>query len=354
MGSLAVLAGSACIAPPRNEEQIARASLVTPILTPQQSGTTALLQAVSPVSSRIVWVSGHRGTWVRTLDGGATWEAGQVAGADTLQFRDVHAVNAATAYLMSAGNGELSRIYKTTDGGRTWMLQHLNHDPDVFFDCMAFWDAQTGIVFSDAVRGEHFILRTVDGGETWTRVPAGRLPAALPNEGSFAASGTCVSAIGRRHAWIGTGNSAPARVLRTADAGITWSVDTVPVTSGASAGLASMIFRDSLVGLALGGEIDKPAGRGSYISSTVDGGRTWELAGSVNFAGPIYGAAWIPDVAPRAVVAVGPGGAELSVDHGRTWTTVDTVAYWSVGFGSPRDGWAVGPRGRITKLELFR
>ena len=32
-------------------------------------------------------------------------------GADTLQFRDVHALDADRAWLLSAGPGELSRIY---------------------------------------------------------------------------------------------------------------------------------------------------------------------------------------------------------------------------------------------------
>ena len=43
-----------------------------------------------------------------------------VPGATDLDFRDVHGVDANTAYLLSAGEGEKSRIYKTADGGQTW------------------------------------------------------------------------------------------------------------------------------------------------------------------------------------------------------------------------------------------
>src|SRR5687768_1591232 len=71
----------------------------------QTSGTNALLIAVSPVNDNVVWASGARGTWLRTNDGGANWVRGTVPGADSLQFRDVHAVNANTAYLLSIGNG---------------------------------------------------------------------------------------------------------------------------------------------------------------------------------------------------------------------------------------------------------
>ncbi|HEY4962811.1 MAG TPA: hypothetical protein VII29_18295, partial [Terriglobales bacterium] len=43
-----------------------------PTLTPQQSGTTQLLIAVSPVNSQIVWAAGTGGTYVVTTDGGST------------------------------------------------------------------------------------------------------------------------------------------------------------------------------------------------------------------------------------------------------------------------------------------
>ena len=76
-----------------------------PTRTEQVSGTRALLIAVSPVSDDVAWVSGSLGTWVRTLDGGATWTTGRVPGADSLQFRDVHAVSADVAYLLSIGDG---------------------------------------------------------------------------------------------------------------------------------------------------------------------------------------------------------------------------------------------------------
>ncbi|HEX6631552.1 MAG TPA: hypothetical protein VF048_10685, partial [Gemmatimonadaceae bacterium] len=120
----AALAGLLALAACARPASSPQASGTTPTLEPQQSGTTALLQAVSPVSEQVVWVSGHRGTWARTLDGGVTWQAGRVPGADTLQFRDVYAASADTAVLLSAGPGALSRIYRTTDGGRSWTEQH--------------------------------------------------------------------------------------------------------------------------------------------------------------------------------------------------------------------------------------
>jgi photosystem II stability/assembly factor-like uncharacterized protein len=327
--------------------------LAPPVLTVQQSGTSALLQAISPVSDRVVWASGHDGSYTRTLDGGATWTAGRVPGADTLQFRDVHAVSADTAYLMSAGNGPLSRIFRTSDGGRSWVQQHLNAEPEAFFDCMAFWNARTGVVFSDAVGGRHFLLRTSDGGAHWERILPERLPSASPGEGGFAASGTCLIAVGPAIGFAGTGNAPRAEVLKTIDAGRSWSARTVPVVSGEAAGIASVAFRDATHGVALGGEIGKPAARGDYVAITADGGDTWSIGGRFTFAGAAYGAAYVPGVAAAPVVAVGPKGADISRDDGRSWTSLDTAAYWSVAFASARAGWAVGPRGRIVKIQLY-
>jgi hypothetical protein len=88
-----------------------------PTLTPQVSGTANRLQAVSPVNESVVWASGVAGTFVLTKNGGRTWQAGVVPGAGTLQFRDVHGVSEKVAYLLSAGEGSNTRIYKTKDGG---------------------------------------------------------------------------------------------------------------------------------------------------------------------------------------------------------------------------------------------
>jgi photosystem II stability/assembly factor-like uncharacterized protein len=100
-----------------SELDASRRHASAPTVTPQTSGTTNRLQAISVVSPRVVWVSGLGGTYAVTTDGGASWRAGVVPGAETLQFRDVEAFSARVAYLMAAGSGTDSRIYKTEDGG---------------------------------------------------------------------------------------------------------------------------------------------------------------------------------------------------------------------------------------------
>ncbi len=328
------------------------APVASPVRLEQTSGTRALLQAVSPVNERVVWVSGHSATWGRTVDGGTTWETGRVPGADTsLQFRDVYGMSATTAYLLSAGNGPASRIYRTTDGGRSWTLQFTNTDPAAFYDCMDFWDAKRGVAVSDAVAGKLVILRTEDGGTTW-RHPAA-MPDAYEGEGGFAASGTCLVTLPGGHAWIGTGNGPRARVLRSADFGETWVADTTPVPSGSAIGITSVAFRDLRNGLAFGGNVGDNNAHTAVVAVTRDGGATWSLTGRPAFTGAIFGGAWVPGARTPTAVAVGPHGAAWSRDGGASWTAIDSTAYWAVGFASPRAGWAVGPRGRIVRLGGF-
>ena len=324
-----------------------------PSLTAQTSGTTQLLQAVSPVSESVVWVSGHGGTYAHTIDGGDTWESAVVPDAETIQFRDVHAVSAATAYLLGAGPGDMSRIYKTTDAGATWELQWVNSHPDGFYDCLDFWDADRGAVYGDEVDGHLSILTTADGGVTWTPVPQDRLPPAQEGEGGLAASGLCLVTGPDGLGWIATGAADSARVLRTEDYGHSWTAAPTPIAGGAAEGLTAVSFRDSRHGIIVGGNIGDPEGHTDNVAVTGDGGRTWTLAGRPTIAGAFYGGLYVPGVNALWVVGVGPAGADYSVDDGLTWMSLDTLSYWAVGFATPTAGWLVGPGGRITKVRMY-
>jgi len=324
-----------------------------PVLTEQASGVQATLQAVSPVNDSVVWVSGHAGVILRTLDGGRTWTQLAAPGRDSLQFRDVHAVSRDTAYVLSAGPGERSRIYKTSDGGASWQLQFFNRDSSAFYDCFDFWESRHGIAVSDAVAGRLVLITTTDGGATWMPAPPQAIPAADSGEGAFAASGTCLITRRPRYTWIGAGARGVGKLYRSADAGATWTVVTLPLARGSpSSGVMSLAFRDSLTGAALGGDLSAADAFRDNVARTSDGGRTWTLGGRPPFPGAVYGSAYAPDGGLPVLVAVGPKGAALSHDDGGTWTALSSHGYWAVAFAGPGRGWMVGPGGRITRLEL--
>ncbi len=193
----------------------------------QVSGVAESLRGVSAVNAKVCWASGTHGTFLRTVDGGAHWIAGKVAGADALDFRDVEAVNADTAYLLSIGPGEQSRVYKTIDAGQHWRLLFTNPDPSGFFDGFAFWNPREGILFGDPVDGRFAIAVTHDG-ETWTRQHP-TMPPALPNEGAFAASGTSIAVRGRQEVWFATGSGASARVFMSHNKGQSFTAMDTPL-----------------------------------------------------------------------------------------------------------------------------
>ena len=306
---------------------------------------------VHPIDRRTVWLAGTRGHYAVTTTGGNRWRVATVPGADTLQFRDVHAADTARAYLLSIGPGASSRIYTTEDGGQTWRTSFVNDDPGAFYDCFGFWDAESGIAFSDAVDGVFPVVVTEDGGATWTPVPAEALPPALPGEGSFAASGTCLVTRGDSTAWFGTGASPRARVFKTTDRGRTWRVVDTPLRSGTAAGIASLAFADAVRGAALGGDIANPDSTRDHVAVTEDGGASWTLTAGPDLGTAVYGASYVPGAPTPTLVAVGPGGIALSTDNAGSWTTLDTLEHWSVAFAGGT-GWAAGPSGRVTRIDF--
>jgi photosystem II stability/assembly factor-like uncharacterized protein len=339
-----------------------------PKLTPQKSGTTQLLIAVSPVNSRVVWAAGTGGTYVVTTDGGETWNAGVVPGAEALQFRDVHGVSEKVAYLMSIGNNTTDfRIYKTVDGGATWTIQFENETVNAFYDCFAFWTPKRGITHSDSVNGVFPDIRTTDG-MTWHSI-ADNMPPALPGEASFAASGTCITTQGQRNAWIATGGSTTARILATRDEGDTWNAYDTPLVSSASAGAISVAFRDPWNGIVGGGDLSTNSSADAATSN--DGGQTWTLTNKPPVAGAIFCLAYVRgnrhgdgeeadhehDHAVVVTAETEPnfdtGSAAWTPDEGRTWFKLpDVSGYWAVAFANPKAGWFVGNGGQILKISF--
>ena len=314
----------------------------------QASGVNVRLRGVSAVSERVAWASGGSSTVLRTVDGGQTWQKLNVT-TDTLDFRDVDAVDARTAYVLGVGNGPASRIYKTTDAGKTWTLQFKNEDPKAFLDAMSFWDANNGIVYGDSVDGQLYIMTTSDGGRVWSRVPAATLVPALESEGAFAASGTNIAVFGKTHAWIGTGGAAKSRVLRTSDRGRTWQVAETPLGAGPSAGIFSIAFRDAKNGVVVGGDYRKEQEAGDNLAVTSDGGITWTLVKGLSGFRSVV--AYVPGT--KTLVALGPTGGDYSTDDGRTWTPISGPGFDTFSFVPRKSiGWGAGAEGKIARFSF--
>lgn len=307
-------------------------------------------RGLAAVGRDTAWLAGTSGTVLRTTDGGTSWRNVSPPGAADLQFRDVEAFDARHAVVLAVGEGEASRVYRTDDGGATWTESFRNPDPRAFYDCLAFFDRRHGLAVSDPVDGRFRILSTGDGGRSWRVLPADGMPAALDGEAGFAASGQCLVTAGPKDVWLATGGGARARVLHSADRGLTWTAADTPLPAGDPAqGVFALAFRDRAHGLAVGGDYRPGESSPRAAAVTADGGRTWRPAAAPP---PAYrsGATWLPH-SRTAALAVGPTGTDLTTDGGRTWRTVDSGSYDTVDCASGPSCWAAGEQGRVARLE---
>jgi photosystem II stability/assembly factor-like uncharacterized protein len=325
--------------------------------TTQKSDTTENLRGVSVPTNQVAWASGTHGTYLRTIDGGNSWKAAQVPGAEALDFRDVEAFSAKLAYLLSAGPGDQSRIYKTTNAGKTWTLQFTNKNPKGFFDCLAFWDRDHGIAVGDPVADSSGKLRfelisTDDGGKNWKPVPADALPLALEGEGAFAASGTCIAVQGKTDAWFATGGKV-ARVFRSTNAGKTWTVADTPMIHGPdSAGIFSIAFRDATHGVIAGGDYKHPEQDGPNLAFTTDGGLTWKLS-TVSPQAYFSAVAFAkPDSGGTAVLVAGSTRAAYADDIAKqSWQKTWDLNLNALSISPTGTAIAVGPKGLIVTVR---
>jgi len=324
-------------------------SLFAQTATTQNSHTTENLRGLTTPAPNIAWASGTHGTYLRTTDAGNTWLPAQVPGAESLDFRDVEAFNADVAYLLAAGPGDQSRIYKTTDAGKTWSLQFTNKNPKGFFDCMAFWNPNHGIALGDPINSKFELISTEDGGKHWNPIPPGNLPPAVGGEGAFAASGTCIAVQGKNNVWFATGGKS-ARVFRSTDAGKHWAVADTPIVRGPdSAGIFSIAFRDSKHGVIAGGDYQHPDKDGPNLAFTEDAGRTWILA-------PISPQWYFSAVTftnhgrSSALLFAGTAHAACATTTAAKWQKIWDLNLNSVSVSPSGEIFAVGPKGLIVRL----
>ena len=319
----------------------------------QTSGIDTNLRAVSAaytpdakgVRVPIVWASGSNGVILKSLDEGKTWQRLHVKDGDDLDFRGIVAINALTAYLMSIGEGEKSRIYKTTDGGDTWSLQYSDNRKEFFLDTIACISEKECLALGDPLNGKFLLLKTTDG-EHWNPLPTDNMPPALGSEGAFAASNSCLTLSGDKEIFFATGGPA-ARVFHSTDGGLTSTVVRTPVLQGnPSSGVFSLGYHGDKHLIALGGDYKEPENPDRVSAYSTDNGLTWQLAakqpgGFRSAVAHVHEGYW---------VAIGPTGEDITNDGGIHWKHTDSLNLNAVTVLDSGTGWAVGARGTIVRL----
>jgi photosystem II stability/assembly factor-like uncharacterized protein len=258
----------------------------------------------------------------KSTDAGRTWsfiglrDAGQIA---TIR---IHPANPDIVYVAVQGNpftGTKERgVYKTIDGGKTWKnllfvsdlagaadLELQPGNPDVVFACM--WHAQRKpwTIISGALEGG--IYKSTDAGEHWTKLGGG-----LPHE-LFGRSNVSISAASPNRIYALIEAKPGSGLYRSEDAGATWVLEngsgniiTRPfyyTTMAADPSNADVVW--------IGDEnwYKSTDGGKNFRSSPVPHGDNHDL--------------WINPKNSDFMIQGNDGGAVVSVDGGRTWSSQD-------------------------------
>ena len=343
----------------------------------QPAPTTADLRGIDNVGNGIAWASGSGGTVLHTEDGGKTWQRCTTPpDAEKLDFRGIQAFDANTAIVMSSGKGDLSRLYKTTDGCQTWKLVATNPEKSGFWDSFAPYSdccglsADETLILGDSVDRKLQLWEWKEGWEERELELSYQAKGnSLPDEGSFAASNSVLEVATTAQVdkkwkysfrWAsGTPDHVFISSVRDENTATCepcveeLSRVEVPMASGtSSAGIFSFAFRTDFVGIAVGGDFQKPTVSSKTCSWTSDGGMNWILSTTPPHG---YRSAVAYDAATKTWITVGPNGTDISTDDGRNWRalkpsptdTPDAGRTWNA-LSLP---FVVGPHGRIGILE---
>ena len=230
-------------------------------------GGPAPLYNIYFVNENVGYITGGRGTILKTEDGGKTW-ARKMARSDTpgrggrrggirANLMGIQMISETTGFIAGSEN----TILKTTDGGETWVGsserarvgETRNNLENIWFV-----SPTTGWVIGSFGT----LLHTADGGENWEKRDPG-----------FDNNLFGIYFIDENTGWICGQESL---ILHTTDGGATWNQQKTESIDD----LHDIIFVDAMVGWAVGGY--------NTILHTTDGGKTWAVSnipGGANFKG---------------------------------------------------------------------
>lgn len=294
--------------------------------------TDSRLRGLSAVSGQLAWASGVKGTVIRSLDGGSTWENVSVPGAVDLDFRDIEAFSKDEAVVLAAAPGKGSKLFRTTDGGANWSLVLQNLHPEGFYDCMVF-EGDRGWMLGDPIEGHYQVFETSDRGAHWSLSNNGT--PAEKDEAAFAASGTCI-ARNASTTFVATGGS-EANLHFKRDGSSQWQKQ----DSGMGRHLASAgVFSTSAMGegmMLVGGDYKKENQPGN--AAIYQRGKIRTIASPPGYRSGVACFAKVD-----TCVAVGPSGADRW--DGRAWRSLNTGS-WDTVVIAGDVVWMSGVKGRV-------
>lgn len=302
--------------------------------------STNSFRGLSAVNSQSAWFSSNQGqVWYFDVEKG--WDNRSPKGYENIQWRDIEAFNDSAALILSAGSPGL--VLRTEDGGITWTETYRDDDPKIFFDAMDFWDDGRGIAFSDGQGNWLGLIETKDGGKSWINDSVSLDYFANPDQGGFAASGSCIHTIGDS-VWslVLGGDDATIISLGLVFNGYAgFSID--HLDSGApSKGPFSIDFKSADTLIVVGGDYRADSLTEKSVVISYDAGTSWLVP---DFPSELRARYWsCVSWEGKRIILCSRFGTAISSDNGKSWEV------FPEGFYSTDKNWFSGPDGRIARL----
>jgi len=287
--------------------------------------------AVSEADNNVIYTGGGEktvrgnvsygyGVW-KSEDGGKSWSQKGLKKSRHISRIRVHPNNADIAY--AAVMGDLYKtsnergIYKTTNGGATWKkVLFANADAgavDLIIDpnnprilYASTWRIRRTPYSLESGGDGSAIWKSSDSGETWKNISENK---GLPS-GTWGISGITVSPANSERVWALIEND-KGGVYRSDDGGKTWEKTNESRALRQRAWYYTRIYADSQ------DEEVVYVMNVSYHKST-DGGKTFK---SSNAPHGDHHDLWIAPENPKRMIIGDDGGAQVTYDGGKSWTT---------------------------------
>jgi photosystem II stability/assembly factor-like uncharacterized protein len=258
----------------------------------------------------------------KSIDGGKHWKNVGLNDSRHIGALIVHPRNPDIVFVAALGhafgpNAERG-IFRTIDGGKTWskvLAKDQNTGGiDVVFDprnpnvlCAALWEARRQPWYFSSGGTGSGLYRSIDGGETWQRLERNGLPDGLLGRIGVSVSGADSNRI---YAII---EAKEGGLFSSDDAGEHWKLVNNDGRFRQWAWYFSKVYADPR-------SVDTVYLLNTGLFRSTDGGRTFNLLPAPH---EDHHGLWIDPDNPLRLINANDGGASISIDGGKTWSTLN-------------------------------
>jgi photosystem II stability/assembly factor-like uncharacterized protein len=262
----------------------------------------------------------------RSTDGGETWKHLGLKETHAIGRIVVHPKDPDVVYVAALGHvfgtNKERGVYRSTDGGATWKQVLYKNDkvgavslvidpsnPRVLYT--AFWEASRNawsMSSGGKVEDGSGMYKSMDGGDTWTELT--RNPG-LP-KGVIGKIGLAVSPVNSNLVWACVENE-NGGLFRSDDAGKTWTRTTDDRNLRQRAWYYSHVYADPK-------NTETVYCTNVNFLKSVDGGKTFR---TIPVGHGDTHDLWIDPNNPQRMILADDGGAEVTMNGGRSWTELD-------------------------------